>query len=179
MSSPSFSPKETYSPSIPSPLNPFNPETLPGRHRRGCDSRFARKSSGPLSPTQKLMRQKAAAAWRSMVLRNAVLDLARARRELDWEMGRDIGGDAADDEFVTISIEQHHEVDLDIMGLNTEKQPLVDTKDVGDTSSPELAEEPYRWNQSMRVLTTRRLVAVVGMVCVLGILSAARIIDLV
>ncbi|RYP53908.1 hypothetical protein DL768_001220 [Monosporascus sp. mg162] len=66
--------RRAYTPSVPSPLNP-NPESKsPSRHD-GCGSNrgelialAARKPSGPTSPTQRLMRQKAAVAWRSMAL---------------------------------------------------------------------------------------------------------------
>ncbi|RYO78725.1 hypothetical protein DL766_006191 [Monosporascus sp. MC13-8B] len=63
-----------YTPSVPSPLNP-NPESeSPGRGDGCSTSRSelvalaARKPSGPTSPTQRLMRQKAAVAWRSMAI---------------------------------------------------------------------------------------------------------------
>ncbi|RYP55843.1 hypothetical protein DL771_012310 [Monosporascus sp. 5C6A] len=73
---PPSSPKtrRAYTPSVPSPLNP-NPESKSPSRRAGWGSNrselialAARKPSGPTSPTQRLMRQKAAAAWRSMAL---------------------------------------------------------------------------------------------------------------
>ncbi|RYP91818.1 hypothetical protein DL770_002074 [Monosporascus sp. CRB-9-2] len=73
---PPSSPKtrRAYTPSVPSPLNP-NPESKSLSRRGGCSNNrselialAARKPSGPTSPTQRLMRQKAAFAWRSMAL---------------------------------------------------------------------------------------------------------------
>ncbi|KAI1079186.1 hypothetical protein F5B20DRAFT_184122 [Whalleya microplaca] len=183
MSSQNLSP--TYTPNIPSPLNPSSPETLPRRYGRGCDARVARKTSGPLSPTQKLMRQKAAVAWKSMVVRNAVLDLARTREELDRHWGgqeTDCGlrGEAADDGFVTLSVEPYQEVDLGVVGIDMEKQPLVETTELRDAGFSKLAGEPCRWNhQPLPMLTRRRLVVVVGIVCIVGIVAAARLIDII
>ncbi|RYP69209.1 hypothetical protein DL769_005324 [Monosporascus sp. CRB-8-3] len=67
--------RSAYTPSVPSPLNP-NPECKSPSRRDGCSSSSrselialaARRPSGPASPTQRLMRQKAAVAWRSMAL---------------------------------------------------------------------------------------------------------------
>ncbi|RYP11586.1 hypothetical protein DL765_007686 [Monosporascus sp. GIB2] len=73
---PPSSPKTrgAYTPSVPSPLNP-NPESESPSREGGCSTSrsmlvalAARKPSGPTSPTQRLMRQKAAMAWRSMAI---------------------------------------------------------------------------------------------------------------
>lgn len=56
-----------YLPAVSSPLNPTCPQD-PNRQQRRCSRSLAsfRKPSGPVSPSQRLMRQQAEAAWRSL-----------------------------------------------------------------------------------------------------------------
>ncbi|KAI4603640.1 hypothetical protein KJ359_003456 [Pestalotiopsis sp. 9143b] len=56
-----------YQPAVSSPLNPTCPQD-PSRQQRRCGRSRAsfRKPSGPVSPSQRLMRQQAEAAWRSL-----------------------------------------------------------------------------------------------------------------
>ncbi|KAI0600958.1 hypothetical protein F4775DRAFT_516278 [Biscogniauxia sp. FL1348] len=75
----------SYTPSVPSPLNPSSPDTPSSRRpRRGSHIRVARKMGGQLSPTQRLMRQKAAAAWRSMTLRSVIAGYPSIHHEINF-----------------------------------------------------------------------------------------------
>ncbi|KAI5921657.1 hypothetical protein F4810DRAFT_326610 [Camillea tinctor] len=76
----------SYTPSVPSPLNPSSPDTPSStrRPRRGSYIRVARKMGGQLSPTQRLMRQKAAAAWRSMTLRSVIAGYPSINHEINF-----------------------------------------------------------------------------------------------
>ncbi|KAK3390967.1 hypothetical protein B0H63DRAFT_128733 [Podospora didyma] len=69
-----------YSPLISSPLNPEPPTvhqiadmTSSARRPKKPHLKPARKIPSPVSPTQRLMRQKAAAAWRSETMRHALV----------------------------------------------------------------------------------------------------------
>ncbi|KAH8681487.1 hypothetical protein BX600DRAFT_23756 [Xylariales sp. PMI_506] len=67
-----------YAPAVSSPLNPTastNPPQRSSRRRSGgSDSAPSRRQTGgTISPTQRLMRKKAAAAWQSLVVRNAIM----------------------------------------------------------------------------------------------------------
>lgn len=61
--------ERSYAPTVPSPLNPTSCRESPRRSpRQGKTTTRSQKSPVPLSPTQRLLRQKAAAAWRSETL---------------------------------------------------------------------------------------------------------------
>ncbi|KAH8884796.1 hypothetical protein GQ53DRAFT_770612 [Thozetella sp. PMI_491] len=59
--------KTPYSPAVSSPLNPESCYEIPRKNARRCKAirLSGRKIPNPISPTQKLLRQKAEAAWRS------------------------------------------------------------------------------------------------------------------
>ena len=59
--------KPRYSPLVSSPLNPESCYEIPPKKTppRSPSARLNRKTSNPVSPTQRLLRQKAEAAWRS------------------------------------------------------------------------------------------------------------------
>ncbi|KAI1381900.1 hypothetical protein F4677DRAFT_8390 [Hypoxylon crocopeplum] len=165
MSSWGFSPGEgTHTPPIPSPLNPLSTETSPKRHRR------AMRKHEP-SPTQILMRQKAAAAWKSMSSREGPVtnyvqtsnDEVEARRAKQGD-GSNLTRTEYDSE--AISGEECDDADLDMRQADMEKQALMD--------------HGYRegllsgTTQLPRMSMTTRLVVAVGIVCIIGILSAVR-----
>lgn len=74
-------PRESqYLPAVPSPLNPTYPPQTPSRQQRRCSrSRAAfKKSNGPISPSQRLMRQKAEAAWKSLASKRTMVEVRSA-----------------------------------------------------------------------------------------------------
>jgi hypothetical protein len=56
--------REGYVPATPSPLNPATSDVASGSHKRTRNLRSSKRTSKPLSPTQILLRHKAALAWR-------------------------------------------------------------------------------------------------------------------
>ncbi|KAI1345037.1 hypothetical protein F5Y15DRAFT_15415 [Xylariaceae sp. FL0016] len=141
------SPREAYAPPIPSPLNPTSLHDTPRRARR--------KGHGPLSPTQKLMRRKAAAAWRSMeLLKDPCSPQAHNRgchghersqmthlpplteenpsceyeeEEEEEEEDDDDVECIEEDEEPLVAMEEYHDGDfvVGVLGADVEKQPLV------------------------------------------------------
>jgi hypothetical protein len=70
--------KAAYAPIVSSPLNPescYEIQTRSVRHIRIV--RNAHRPAVPVSPTQRLLRQKAAAAWRSETLHHVIKNLDR------------------------------------------------------------------------------------------------------
>ncbi|KAL7629047.1 hypothetical protein AAE478_000565 [Parahypoxylon ruwenzoriense] len=171
MSSWSLSPRdEAYMPPIPSPLNPLSPETTPRRFRRGDQYRVARKrTSTEQSPTQILMRQKAAAAWRSMASREAssrnqnqsIQKEADTRPiTVEQEKRRYPIRTPAEHEPVAVSAEERRDIDM-------EKQSLIRGKEYRGG-------KPLGTMPLSHFLTTRGLAVSVGIVCIVGFLSAMR-----
>ncbi|XXG94279.1 hypothetical protein Hte_000533 [Hypoxylon texense] len=173
--------KTSYIPDIPSPLNPSSPEPPLSRCRR-C--RIARSEQ---SPTQKLMRHKAAMAWRSMASREVLLraSIQRTRDEISTNItniNEQRKGEApiintaatvaaapttSQSALVTL-VEgcEEIEIDLGVRNIDTEKQRFVshDYRDISLETSSYLS----------HLLTTRRLATAVGFVLFIGILSAVR-----
>ncbi|KAF7523889.1 hypothetical protein G7054_g11622 [Neopestalotiopsis clavispora] len=69
-----------YLPAVPSPLNPASPPQTPSRQQRRCGRSRAsfKKSNGPISPSQRLMRQKAEAAWKSLASKQRTIEVRSA-----------------------------------------------------------------------------------------------------
>ncbi|KAI4859233.1 hypothetical protein F4820DRAFT_177385 [Hypoxylon rubiginosum] len=173
--------KTSYIPDIPSPLNPSSSELPLGRCRR-C--RVARSEQ---SPTQKLMRHKAAVAWRSMASREVFLK-ARIQSTRDEictnmtntnEQGKEdaplihttaavaaAAAAATDHSTLALPVEKYEKIDLGVRNVDTEKQGPVsnDYRDISLETSSYLS----------HLLTTRRLATAVGFVLFIGILSAVR-----
>ncbi|KAI1395690.1 hypothetical protein F4819DRAFT_177658 [Hypoxylon fuscum] len=161
-----LSPREkAYMPHIPSPLNPLSSETPPTRDRR------YRTARSELSPTQILMRHKAATAWKSMASRNALINSAQKTRNgasrdlIEQEEEFCLVQDAAEyDAQPVLADKCHEDADLDIQSVDTEKQALVDYQERISLDT----------NNLSNLWTTRRLVTVVGIVLFIGVLSAVR-----
>ncbi|KAI2602833.1 hypothetical protein GGR54DRAFT_464760 [Hypoxylon sp. NC1633] len=155
----------TYTPPISSPLNPLSTETSPRRERRAM-----RKHEQ--SPTQRLMRQKAAAAWKSMYSREAAimsyvqtmqnrLDMKLSRQTDDSHLGRT---SAQHDSLVT-STGECDITDLGMEDADMEKQPLVN----------QYRERwPLETKQLPHTSIKKRLMLVAGIVCIIGFLSAVH-----
>ncbi|ORY63238.1 uncharacterized protein BCR38DRAFT_485994 [Pseudomassariella vexata] len=192
MSSPVSPSQEAYTPAIPSPLNPFSLETpAPRRHGRCASSRprAVRKPGGPISPTQRLMRQKAAAAY--VTQRNAVLDgpYPPFPASLSPPLGNqpDIASregnieeaDIVDDgqhgcSRLGIVDENCHEMGLGIVMMDMEKQALVGSCEEFGTVPIYDSEHAYRPPRRSRILTKERVLVAAGILCVVGLLSAMR-----
>ncbi|KAI0132740.1 hypothetical protein BJ170DRAFT_680620 [Xylariales sp. AK1849] len=172
-------PRETYTPAIPSPLNPTSPPTPPPRRQsRGSPIRSARRTSGPVSPTQRLMRQKAAAAWQSLALENAVMSSASAceggrRQSFAIEVEP-----AEKSDIVFEECSQGHLVEglgfggmgLDLVALDIEKQALINRDDFGAEASSLLPEHEYR-QRGPRTAKRGRAWAALGILCIAGVMS--------
>ncbi|KAI1779623.1 hypothetical protein F4818DRAFT_147340 [Hypoxylon cercidicola] len=165
--------KASYIPDFPSPLNPSSPEPPLSRCRR-C--RIARSEQ---SPTQKLMRHKAAMAWRSMASREVFLraSIQRTCDEIYTNMTNTNEQEKEDDPLNStiptssndntpaVPVERYEEIDLGVRNVDTEKQgPVDDYRDISLETSSYLS----------HLLTTRRLATAVGFVLFIGMLSAVR-----
>ncbi|OTA69543.1 hypothetical protein K449DRAFT_96291 [Hypoxylon sp. EC38] len=161
--------EQGYIPHIPSPLNPSNTETPPRRQRRND---YCRATKYGQSPTQRLMRQKAAAAWRSMSsLDNFIMDSTRTGHD---EV-RANPGEQMEDSYPACSDKEHYtetvrgnqlrEVDLNVRESDMEKQALVES----DYQEDRLLEAAY-----LSRITTRRLITTLGIMCILGVLIIIR-----
>ncbi|KAI1143160.1 hypothetical protein F5Y05DRAFT_144921 [Hypoxylon sp. FL0543] len=165
----SLSPRDRgYIPRIPSPLNPLSTDAPPRRQRHdNC-----RAAKHEQSPTQRLMRQKAAAAWKSMSSSDpTIIDHAGGTHgEIGMEPRTQIEDsypaltDTAYD--VKIATEtQCQEADLGARREDMEKQALVE----GDHQEDRLFETAH-----FSHITTRRLIVTLGILCIGGILSIIR-----
>lgn len=160
--------EQGYTPHIPSPLNPSSTETPPRRQRRNDYCRAAKHEQ---SPTQRLMRQKAAAAWKLMSLDTSIMNYAQTARD---EVRADLR-EHMEDSYPTCSDKEHYteamgvnqlrEVDLDVRRSDMEKQALVE----GDYQEDRLLEAPY-----LSHVTTRRLIMMLGIMIILGVLTIIR-----
>lgn len=155
-------------PSISSPLNPSSSETPLRRERRAV------RKYEP-SPTQRLMRQKAAAARKLMSSRQSIaanitptvrdnekFDIKPATRNDDPFTVQAVNGI---DSSATCEEEECEDIDLGVREVDTEKQALV---------------ENYRqdWRSAARTISEtsikRRLIVVVGVICIIGVFSVIR-----
>ncbi|KAI1640268.1 hypothetical protein F4809DRAFT_476723 [Biscogniauxia mediterranea] len=219
----------SYTPSVPSPLNPSSPDMPSSRRsRRGSNIRVARKMGGQLSPTQRLMRQKAAAAWRSMTLRSVIAGYPSIHHEINFGvppsapslapvsapaltpvavtipapalaaapapapapvlvpkqgmMNRDTRDSTTRNKFEQPAIPgaEYHDIDLEDVEVDTEKQPLIaceEGRQVGGMAPPssEIAKySSYKRARHSKVLTRRRVLTAVGILCAVGIWTAVR-----
>ncbi|KAI0834066.1 hypothetical protein F5Y06DRAFT_177723 [Hypoxylon sp. FL0890] len=158
-----------YIPRIPSPLNPLSTETQPKRHRRNDHSRATKHEQ---SPTQRLMRQKAAAAWKSISSDDGAITnhSSRLRNEVGAKLSTQM-----EDSYPALTdtayhakavlANQCHEADSDVRQGDMEKQALVE----GDSREDRLFETGY-----FSHITTRRLIITLGLLCIVGILSIIR-----
>ncbi|KAI5866762.1 hypothetical protein GGS23DRAFT_287542 [Durotheca rogersii] len=176
MSSCGLSPRdEAYMPPVPSPLNPSSPETSPRRYRRGDRYRPTFKRGGTeLSPTQILMRQKAAEAWKLMATH-----ITNKYRYVGTKQGEapqtNPAGPAkqqpirttAEYGIVPNSTEKGRGAGVNRQDVDVEKQALVDDDYYRAHKTPGI-------NLLSHLLTTRRWRVTVGVVCVVGFLSAVR-----
>ncbi|KAI0176097.1 hypothetical protein GGR52DRAFT_344842 [Hypoxylon sp. FL1284] len=174
---PSLRERASYAPDFPSPLNPSSPEPALSRCRRG---RVARSEQ---SPTQLLMRHKAAVAWRSMASREARLKASikktrddiyanvtstnEQKKKEDRSLARAATTTATTKyKPLVVIAERYEEIDLYACNIDTEKQGFADN---------DYRDVPF-WTSSYlsHLLTTRRLATAVGFVLFIGILSAVR-----
>ncbi|KAI2623489.1 hypothetical protein GGS26DRAFT_220414 [Hypomontagnella submonticulosa] len=163
--------QQPYAPQIPSPLNPLSPETS-RRHRRKRRSRAVKHEQ---SPTQRLLRHKAAVAWRLMSPQdgNAInplqtIDDGAEKNAIEQKEGSHHVCTAVGYPLKSVSIGKCQETNNVLPGIDMEKQAFVDDDHLGDWSS--------ELRQISNVLTTRRLVLTIGLLCVVGVLSAMRLV---
>ncbi|KAH6659580.1 hypothetical protein BKA67DRAFT_529723 [Truncatella angustata] len=191
-----------YAPPIPSPLNPTGGLPISThQYKRNNHSRVgARKPSGLVSPTQRLMRQKAAEAWRSLSSNNTVhsatsatvirglkpemVDISRrqsfvvADRSSWREEEEKLGVDGRAEQPIFFDAFDGGNMGLGIVTMDIEKQPLLRHYDSAPRSKAAAAaaaqnvlplyEHRPRGPTS---LTRRRLILVVGIVCVIMLVS--------
>ncbi|KAI1767317.1 hypothetical protein GGR53DRAFT_140248 [Hypoxylon sp. FL1150] len=164
--------KASYTPDIPSPLNPSSPDPPLSRCRR-C--RIARSEQ---SPTQKLMRYKAAVAWRSMVSREALIrtDIQNTRDEIRADI-TDTDEQKEDTGPPTHTVATEHGTLAIPIG---KYEADIGVRDVVDTEKQGIIGDDYREisldtsGYLLHILTTRLLAIAVGFVLFIGVLSAVR-----
>ncbi|KAI1207933.1 uncharacterized protein F4807DRAFT_462028 [Annulohypoxylon truncatum] len=160
--------EQTYMPHTSSPLNPSNPEASPRRKKRNGAAKHEQ------SPTQRLMRQKAAVAWKTMSSRGpANASCARTTNDDDYD---GIPEKQMDDSLSTRARTEHRpegryqDNGPGVRQIDMEKQALADAS-YREEWLPET-------NYPLRSVTTKRLVIIIGILCVVGILSAIRVVAL-
>ncbi|KAK6075954.1 hypothetical protein SCUP234_07454 [Seiridium cupressi] len=185
-----------YTPVVPSPLNPTNPQRPTGPQRRGSYSRTAsRKPGAPVSPTQRLMRQKAAAAWRSLAFKSEipsitsaqivkaakpeVVEIARRQSFASEEthfQDQNVGMGDLGEQLVFVDAFDGGNMGLGIISVGSEKQPLIGNHGYNTVvvtgaydALPTHEQRPRR----PRILTRQRLSLAVGILCIVGVLSAS------
>ncbi|OTB03741.1 hypothetical protein M426DRAFT_172088 [Hypoxylon sp. CI-4A] len=188
----------TYAPRTPSPLNPLSTETQPRLPRRSAKHEP--------SPAQILMRKKAAAARRLMSSHGALVDgthltlediiLRRVEKsprpvrkvlppQTNALIYEDLDGDQARPDKICMiwsekdtmpqaslplaSEETDQGAGLEVREADMEKQELVD------------ADLDYEWvyketDYPFHFLTTRRLIVAIGILCIIGVLSAMHVV---
>ncbi|KAI8956910.1 hypothetical protein F5Y11DRAFT_124758 [Daldinia sp. FL1419] len=165
--------REQYAPLIPSPLNPSRPET-PKRLRRICYTQVARREQ---SPTQFLLRRKAKVAWRLMSsreetttnrpqsIRNGTLVASTKSKEDYYPIG------TIAEYYLKTDLECHNlDLSLSMERMDMEKQAFAP----GDYRGGSLSEAC----QLLRMLTTWRLIATMGILCITGVLLAIRVVGI-
>ncbi|KAK3358623.1 hypothetical protein B0T24DRAFT_127601 [Lasiosphaeria ovina] len=165
-----MSEKSRYSPLVSSPLNPV-PAT-PERPSRSKKPRTSRKlAKNPVSPTQQLLRQKAAVAWRSETSRHVLQDQPLPPSIQSAHHGKEIGT-GAPSKFETDS----DSTVLEGKSMATGKKGhLLNHGDfhVGiemATESHRLATDAaFPARQHSNGATTRRILIAIRLLCGLGI----------
>lgn len=159
---------QLYMPHTSSPLNPSKSEAPLRRQKPREQCRAVKHEQ---SPTQRLMRQKAAVAWKTM------------SRDPDNANNTQTTHDSNDDRILMEKMNDSHstynhterrlggkyqEINIVVRQIDTEKQALAD--------------EGYReeWLPEtdclLRSVTTRRLITIIAILCIVGLLSAIRIV---
>lgn len=177
----------TYSPLVPSPLNPDVDLVVPPRHHKLREKR-RQQSRGDVSPTQRLLRHKAAMAWKSEALtresriytREEILSIiadcdsqdAAARTPIIMP---DLPEKRKKQQQPRVHIRAAHwkEMDGEEDDFFCELDDLLDT----DTSD----ETPRQWPTLVPKLrspfskdTARRVALAIGLMCICGCLPVLR-----
>ncbi|KAI1104121.1 hypothetical protein F4804DRAFT_207698 [Jackrogersella minutella] len=159
--------EQAYMPYKPSPLNPSNFETLPKQQRRSDQCRSVKHEQ---SPTQRLMRQKAAAAWRTMSSRDATISshAQTIAKEVDEKASAQMEDSCpVRTAAVHYSEDKCHDADVAAQQIDMEKQTLADGNYHRVNWTP-------KTNYPLHLLTAKRLIIAIGILCVIGVLSAMR-----
>jgi hypothetical protein len=182
----------TYSPMVSSPLNPESCYAIPPK-RSGRLARLVQHQSPKhsVSPTQRLLRKKAAAAWRHEVLRK-VLDAPLPKLPTRFHTI------TPDDQTCRVHIFTAEPLDLEggDIGLTLDELSTLQTvsaKPALPMSGPEKEmlygpkgfelhttdsdcllspETPYQARRRASGLTTRRVMAAVALLCILALIQA-------
>ncbi|KAL0944243.1 uncharacterized protein CTRU02_202130 [Colletotrichum truncatum] len=183
---PTLSSRVAYSPLVPSPLNPdVNVGVAPQRDQRLREKR-RQQNRGDVSPTQRLLRHKAAMAWKSEALTRESRIYTR-EEILSIIAECDIQDAAARSAVIMPSSD-----------LQEKKQPLVHIRaahwkehdgeeddffsEMEDLVDPELSDEnPRQWPTLVPKLrspfskdTARRVGLAIGLMCICGCLPVLR-----
>lgn len=183
-------------PAIPSPLNPTIPKTPVRQQTRGSYARTGtRKTSGSISLTQRLMRQKAAEAWKSLSARDVVSNVSAATVITGLKPNTAVGSwqsnypvKKEDPQVIEIDIGDCREepmsvnafdgggMGLWIVGMNLEKQTLIRYHDKDPLDGNGALDDAFpsheRRPRSPRLLTIQRILSAIGVLCLAGIMSA-------
>ncbi|ETS83335.1 hypothetical protein PFICI_05211 [Pestalotiopsis fici W106-1] len=187
-----------YRPTVPSPLNPTSPQTLSRQPKRYSRSRTSfKKGNGPVSPSQKLMRQKAEAAWKSLASRRTV-EVHSATMEIvtrsakpkivQIEPRQSVGPASAAIKKTPSQAYGYGQQPLFVdafdggnMGLgimvetDIEKQSMVAYSDFGalKASRPSNVLPSFEYRlRGPTIMTQQRILLTLSMICIMGILSS-------
>ncbi|KAI0890226.1 uncharacterized protein GGS22DRAFT_10146 [Annulohypoxylon maeteangense] len=161
--------EQSYMPHTSSPLNPSNPKASLRRQKRDEQSRTVKHEQ---SPTQRLMRQKAARAWRTMSSRDST-SASHARtthNDGDNMISREqINGSHPGHSRTEYLPESKYQDDIpSIRQIDMEKQAFADGR--------YREEWPPERNYPFHSSTTKRLIIIMAILCIVGTVSALRIV---
>jgi hypothetical protein len=182
MTLPTSPEKRKYSPFISSPLNPgsyFNEVPPEKDASRPKTPGPARKLTGSLSPTQRLLRQKAAAAWRSETLQQGPrpsLDTQFLRHNFDEKQDHSIIPEAALGDPGAMDVGRAIQLAARLLRMG-EQEPLRRGDDLHagidiSPASQAFVAEPSVFGVRRRAtgMTMRRVIFAIGVLCGLGLI---------
>ncbi len=168
--------KTPYSPLVSSPLNPESCYEIPRKNARRIKALRlnGRKIPSPVSPTQRLLRQKAETAWRSQKGHffprgrpmNDSLDITMSCDEPQTD-GRGLGG-----QNVRVRI------DIDRAAVVTVISMPMDGKGLQPTASSTFHDDQEGLCQVYRPaagIAARKILWIIALLCVVGLVTAVRL----
>ena len=168
--------KPRYSPLVSSPLNPESCYEIPPKKTpRSPSARPSRKTSNPVSPTQRLLRQKAEAAWRSEkkhvhIVRSPPLSAPSAA--LRDKRASHLGDQAArggPDVFVRIGIDSSVSVQVVCPAARIDEKTILSRDPLDDLR--EFQHETMRSAHGRAGLATILLILTSTTLCITGLVS--------
>ena len=161
--------KPRYSPLVSSPLNPESCYEIPPKKTpRSPSARPSRKTSNPVSPTQRLLRQKAEAAWRSEKKKHVHIVRSPPFSAPSAAL-RDQAARGGPDVFVRIGIDSSVSVEVVCPGAGIDEKTILARQHLDDHR--EFQREAMRSAHGRAGLATILLILTSTTLCITGLVS--------